>query len=60
MGEFVDKTKGVTNDLVGNVKQGVGKMVDSDKLRAEGLAQEAKGELQKKTGAVKGALGDDI
>ncbi len=60
MGEFVDKTKGVTNDVVGNIKQGVGKLVDSDKLRAEGLVQEAKGEVQKKTGDVKGALGDKI
>ena len=60
MGEFIDKAKGVTNDVVGNIKQGVGKAVDNDKLVAEGMAQEAKGEVQKKTGDVKGALGDKI
>ena len=47
MGEFIDKAKGITNDVVGNIKQGVGKAVDNDKLVAKGMAQEAKGEVQK-------------
>ena len=40
MGSMGDKIKGVTNEAVGNVKQGVGKVVGSEKLQAEGKAQE--------------------
>jgi len=51
-----DKVKGVANDAVGNVKQGIGKATGNDKLRAEGVAQELKGEAQKKVGDVKDAV----
>ena len=51
-----DKIKGVANDAVGNVKQGIGKATGNDKLRAEGVAQELKGEAQKKVGDVKDAV----
>ncbi|MEP6785528.1 MAG: CsbD family protein [Sphingomonadales bacterium] len=60
MGEFTDKVKGYANDAAGNVKQAIGKATDNEKLEAEGVAQEAKGEVQKGVGAVKGALGDKI
>ncbi|AXO87554.1 CsbD family protein [Pseudomonas sp. K1(2024)] len=51
-----DKAKGLANEAIGNVKQGVGKVTDSDKLKAEGKAQELKGEAQQKVGKVKDKL----
>ncbi|MCX5496716.1 CsbD family protein [Kaistia dalseonensis] len=56
MGSTSDKIKGVTNEAVGNVKQGVGKAVGSEKLQAEGLMQEAKGEAQQAVGKTKDAV----
>jgi len=53
-----DKIKGYANEAVGNVKQGVGKLVGSDKMRAEGAAQEVKGEAQQAIGSVKNAASD--
>ncbi|PZU47763.1 MAG: CsbD family protein [Sphingomonas sp.] len=60
MGELKDKAKGLTNEAVGNVKQGIGKVTGNDKLRAEGVAQERKGEAQQVAGKIKGALGDKV
>ncbi len=60
MGELKDKAKGLANEAVGNVKQAVGKATDNKRLRAEGVAQERKGEAQNLAGKVKGALGDKI
>lgn len=48
-----DKAAGLGNEAMGNIKQGVGKMVGSDKLQGEGLAQEAKGDAQKAVGTAK-------
>ncbi|VVN46616.1 CsbD family protein [Pseudomonas fluorescens] len=45
-----DKVKGMANEAVGNVKQGVGKATDNTKLQAEGKIQEKKGEDQKSVG----------
>ena len=56
MGEFTEKVKGETNEAIGNLKQ---ESSNPDTVAA-GKAQENKGELQEKTGTVKGALGDDI
>ncbi len=58
MGSTSDKIKGVANNAIGNIKQGVGKVVGSDKLRAEGKAQEVKGDIQKSVGATKDAVKD--
>ena len=41
---------------VGNIKQGVGKVTGNDKLRAEGVVQEKKGEVQKAVGDTKDAV----
>lgn len=60
MGEFVENVKGMTNEAVGNVKQGLGDLTDSERLKREGELQEAKGEAQYVKGDVKGAVGDDI
>ncbi|GLH37874.1 CsbD family protein [Pseudomonas atacamensis] len=51
-----DKVKGMANEAVGNVKQGVGKATDNDKLRAEGKVQEKKGEAQQAVGNAKDAV----
>ena len=56
MSSTTDKIKGVTNEAVCNVKQGVGKMVDSDKMQVEGVIQERKGEAQQAVGKTKDAL----
>ena len=60
MGELKDRAKGLTNEAIGNVKQGIGKLTDNDKLQAEGVAQELKGEAQQVAGKVKGKLGDNV
>ncbi|OAI93971.1 CsbD family protein [Pseudomonas putida] len=51
-----DKVKGMANEAVGNIKQGVGKVTDNDRLRAEGKAQELEGEAQQTVGKVKDAV----
>ena len=53
MSSTTDKIKGLANEAVVNVKQGVGKATGNDKLVAEGKAQELKGEAQKTVGDVK-------
>lgn len=39
MGSTKDKIKGYANEAMGNVKQAVGKAIDSESLEAEGVAQ---------------------
>lgn len=56
MSELTDKAKGLANEAGGKLKQGVGSAVGSDKMRAEGAAQEAKGDAQKAVGDAKGAV----
>jgi uncharacterized protein YjbJ (UPF0337 family) len=46
------------NEAVGKAKQGVGKAIGNDRLRAEGVAQEMKGDAQKTMGKAKGAIKD--
>jgi uncharacterized protein YjbJ (UPF0337 family) len=60
MGEFTDKAKGLGNEIAGNAKQVAGDATDNDNLKAEGAAQERKGEAQNLKGKVNGALGDKI
>jgi uncharacterized protein YjbJ (UPF0337 family) len=56
MNSSTDKVKGKTNEAIGNVKQGVGKAIGSDKLQVEGKIQEIKGKGQQAIGAVKDAV----
>ncbi len=56
MSSTTDKLKGLANEAVGNVKQGIGKVTGDDHLVAEGKAQELKGEAQRTVGEVK----DDV
>ena len=58
MSGTTDKIKGMANEAAGNVKQGIGKATGNDKMRAEGLAQEAKGEAQQAMGDVKNKVKD--
>ncbi|MBB2961055.1 CsbD family protein [Methylobacterium sp. R2-1] len=53
MSSTTDKIKGLANEAVGTIKQGVGNATGNDKLVAEGKAQELKGEAQKTVGDVK-------
>lgn len=50
-----DKASGLANEAIGNIKQGVGKLVGSEKLQAEGKMQEIKGEGQQALGKAKDA-----
>jgi uncharacterized protein YjbJ (UPF0337 family) len=56
MGSTTDKIKGYANEAAGKAKQGVGKVTGNDKMRAEGAAQDVKGDAQKAVGTVKGAI----
>jgi uncharacterized protein YjbJ (UPF0337 family) len=58
MGSTADKASGLANEAVGKAKQGIGNVVGSDKLKAEGAAQELKGDAQKVTGDTKAAVKD--
>lgn len=60
MGEIKDKTRGLGNEAMGNVKQGVGKMIGNEQMQAEGKAQELKGEAQQAKGKVKGKVNDAL
>ena len=53
MSSTTDKIKGLANEAVGNLKQGVGNVTGNDKLVAEGKVQELKGEAQKTVGDAK-------
>ena len=56
MGSTTDKIKGYTNEAAGNVKQGVGKAVGSEKMQIEGAAQKLKGKAQVAVGDAKSAV----
>ncbi len=56
MSSTTDKIKGVANEVAGSAKEGVGKAVGSDKLRAEGAAQDLEGHAQKAVGDAKDAI----
>ena len=47
MGSTADKASGLASGAIGKAKQRVGKVVGSDKLQAEGAAQEFKVDAQK-------------
>jgi uncharacterized protein YjbJ (UPF0337 family) len=56
MGELIDKVKGATNEAIGKMKQ----QSSDPETRGEGKAQELKGEAQKVSGSVKGAMGNKL
>jgi uncharacterized protein YjbJ (UPF0337 family) len=56
MSSTSDKIKGMANEAAGNLKQAAGKVVGNDRMRAEGIAQERKGEAQRAIGKGKDAV----
>lgn len=56
MSSTTDKIKGLANEAVGNIKQGVGSATGNEKLQAEGKAQELKGDAQKTVGDAKDGI----
>lgn len=60
MSSTTDKIKGVANEAVGNIKQGVGEATDNARLKGEGKAQEIKGEGQQTKGKVKDTVKSGI
>ena len=56
MGSTSDKVAGYANEAAGNVKQGVGKSIGSDKLQIEGKLQELSGKGQQAMGKAKNAV----
>ncbi len=60
MSSTTDKIKGAVNEAVGNAKQGIGNLTDNERLKAEGKAQELKGETQRGVGEAKSAVNDTV
>jgi uncharacterized protein YjbJ (UPF0337 family) len=58
MSSTTDKATGLANEAIGKTKQGIGSVVGSDKLQAEGAAQEIKGDAQQAVGDAKDAVKD--
>ncbi len=56
MGELTEKAKGLANEAIGKVKQ----QSNDPETRAEGHAQERKGEAQNLKSKVEGALGNKV
>jgi uncharacterized protein YjbJ (UPF0337 family) len=56
MSSTSDKIKGMANEAAGNLKQAAGKVVGNDRMRAEGIVQERKGEAQQAVGKGKDAV----
>lgn len=48
-----DKAEGTMKDVKGKVKEGLGDATDNPNLHDEGVADQAEGKVQKKTGDVK-------
>lgn len=55
-----DEVKGKLNRVKGQVKQGVGKATGNERLRDEGMVDEAVGDLQEGAGRVKRQVGDAV
>jgi uncharacterized protein YjbJ (UPF0337 family) len=55
-----DQVEGKAKEIKGRVKQGVGDVLDDEKLHDEGVADEAEGEVQKGFGNVRHKVGDAI
>ena len=58
MSGTTDKAAGIGNEAVGGAKRNIGKAIGSDRLEAEGAAQEIKGKVQKVVGDAKNAAKD--
>jgi uncharacterized protein YjbJ (UPF0337 family) len=54
----MDKVKGLGNEVIGGAKRNIGEAVGSDRLQAEGVAQEVKGKVQNAVGDAKNVAKD--
>lgn len=55
-----DELDGKAEQLKGKVKQGVGDLTDNERLRQEGVADEASGEVQEGLGKARRKVGEAI
>jgi uncharacterized protein YjbJ (UPF0337 family) len=55
-----DELEGKAKEIKGRVKQGVGDLTDDEKLRDEGVADEAEGEVQGGYGRARRKVGEAI
>jgi uncharacterized protein YjbJ (UPF0337 family) len=52
-----DKVEGTTKDIAGTFKEAAAKATGNNQLKAEGKAEQAEGQTQKKIGEIKKVLG---
>ena len=55
-----DELEGKAKEIKGRVKQGVGDLADDERLKDEGVADEAEGEVQEGFGRAKRKVGEAI
>lgn len=55
-----DELEGKAKAVKGKMKQGVGKWTDDERLRDEGVAEEAEGKTQESIGAARRKVGQTI
>ena len=55
-----DELDGKVDQIKGRVKQGVGDVTDNDRLRDEGVADEASGDVQEGFGKARRKVGEAI
>lgn len=60
MSELGNKIKGAVDETVGKAKRALGDAMDKPDLKAEGDAQEAKGDLETAAGRAQGAVKSTI
>jgi uncharacterized protein YjbJ (UPF0337 family) len=53
-----DRVDGAAKQMVGNVKEGLGKITGDAKLEADGKAEKAEGKIQNAVGGAKDAIRD--
>jgi uncharacterized protein YjbJ (UPF0337 family) len=58
MSGTMDKVKGLGNEVIGGAKRNIGEAVGSDRLQAQGVAQEVKGKVQNAVGDAKNVAKD--
>ena len=55
-----DELEGKGKEAKGKIKRGVGEMTDDDRMREEGVADEAAGDTQEKFGEARRKAGEKI
>ena len=55
-----DEFDGKAKQVKGKIKQGVGDLTDDERLREEGLADEAEGDVQESVGTARRKVGEAV